>query len=73
MGQKGRGLGLGGRQDKALQQGKGRATIAVWKARGRLSGEIGHQSSLETSAVLDTYLLKDDNEINPACSHFPSK
>lgn len=27
---------------------------------------------LETSLVLDTYLLKDDNEINPACSHFPS-
>lgn len=27
---------------------------------------------LETSLVLVTYLLKDDNEINPACSHFPS-
>ena len=61
------------RQAKALQQGKRRTITAVCKARGRLSGEIGHQSSLETSAALDTYLLRDDNEINPACSHFPSK
>lgn len=27
---------------------------------------------LQTSLARDTYLLKDDNEINPACSHFPS-
>lgn len=61
------------RQDKTLQQGEGRSTTAVCKARGRLSGERGHQSSLQTPAVLDTDLLKDDNEINLACSHFPSQ
>lgn len=50
-----------------------KTTTAVCKARGRLSGERGHQSLLETSTVLDTYLLRDDNEINPACTHFPCR
>lgn len=62
---------LEGTQDSG--PGKGGSTTAVCKARGRLSGEREHQSLLETSAVLDTYLLRDDNEINLACSHFPSK
>lgn len=38
----------------------------------QLSGETEHQSAPGTSAVLDTSLLRDDNEINPAWSHFPS-
>lgn len=37
-----------------------------------LSGETEHQSAPGTSAVLDTSLLRDDNEINPAWSHFLS-
>lgn len=61
-----------GKAGQAGPAGRGKSHSAARQA-GEVAGETEHQPSLETPAALDTYLLKDDNEINPACSHFPSK
>lgn len=57
------------RQDRSFRQRKQHAAVGKAQAACQESQGITRPADI---GVLDTYLLKDDNEINPARSRFPS-
>ena len=62
-----------GKAGRDTPAGKGEIHACCLQGEGRTLRREGTSVFTADTAVLDPDLLKDDNEINLACSHFPSQ